>query len=326
MELAAHPEQRHYRHHQAYWPLCRTAIERWRADSLTIPVAAYNLSWTYEGAQVFAHQLADLFQAYNRVMWEHFPYCSACGGQCCVVDASDVRTFDLLAIALLGETPPVLPDRIGAGSRTCIYLATADGRPCCSWPDRWRTIKCWSFYCLGSKPLAKSADVGESYRALTAALAAVVAERLPEPLRRYEAVANEILSARLEDPVDFSNAVHRALAAIFVDPFLQCYPIPNLPVEPQAAMPNLSLLEDEVAAFIAAALAELGEESDDPAGTLLSKEQLWDDLETLAWIVESRPATARRQLRELEQRIAQVSGSDLERRTHLQILQLLAVW
>jgi hypothetical protein len=268
----------------------------------------------------------ELFHAYNRVMWEHFPYCHACGGQCCVVDASDVRTFDLLAMALLGETPPILPERINAGRRSCIYLTTADGRPHCSWPARWRTIKCWSFYCLGSKPLANGTDVAESYRALTSALTAVVEARLPEPLRRYERLTNETLSARLEDPVDFSNALHRALAAIFVDPFLKCYAISNPLAEPQAAMPNLTLLEDDVAGFIAAALAELGEESDNPTVALPLQEQLWDDLATLAWIVESRPATARRQLRELEQRIAQVSGFDLGRRTHQQILQLLAIW
>lgn len=326
MELAAHPEQSRYHRRQAHWPLCRAAVEHWHTDDLAIPVATYNLTWTYASAQAFVHQLADLFQAYNQVLWTHFPYCSACGGQCCVVDASDVRTFDLLAIALVGETPPVLPAWLDAGHRTCIYLTTADGRPHCSWPDRWRTIKCWSFYCLGSKPLAQGKDIGESYRALTSALALVVEERLPEPLRRYETVTNESLSARLEDPVDFSNALHRALSAIFVDSFLQCYPIPGLLVELQEVTPNLTLLEDDVADFIAAAMSELDEEREDLAGILLSKGQLWDDLETLAWIVESRPATARRQLRELEQRIAQVQEFDLGRRLHQQILHLLAVW
>jgi hypothetical protein len=58
----------------------------------------------------------------------------------------------------------------------------------------------------------------------------------------------------------------------------------------------------------------------------LSKEQLWDDLGTLAWIVESRPTTARSQLRELEQRSPQAQGGDLRRRLYQQTLRLLAVW
>lgn len=326
MELTAHPEQARYRQHQAHWPFCRTAIERWRVDGSTIPVAAYDLAWTYTGAQMFVHQLAALFQAYNQVLWEHFPYCSACGGQCCVVDASDVRTFDLLALALLGETPPVLPAWLDAGRRTCIYLTSGSEPPRCSWPERWRTVKCWSFYCLGSKPLAKGADVGESYRTLTAALASIVEERLPQPLRRYEGVANEQLSARLEDPVDFSNTIHRALAAIFVDPFMQCYPIASLAVEPPEATPNLFLLEDEVTDFIVAAMVELDDDRAGSTGDLLAKQQLWEDLSTLSWIVENRPATARRQLHELEQRHAQAQDFDLGHRLHSQLLHLLAVW
>ena len=42
-------------------------------------------------------------------------------------------------------------------------------------------------------------------------LRTVVEQKLPEPLRRYEAVAQLQLAAALEDPVEFAQCFHTAL-------------------------------------------------------------------------------------------------------------------
>jgi hypothetical protein len=321
-----HPEAALYDRHQQVWPLPYQAVQQWRADNILLPVAEYGVTWTVAGAETFVRQLASLFQAYNRVLWENFPYCRDCGGQCCVVDASDVRPFDLLAIALLGEVPPHVPAQISAGSRTCIYLTHDGGAPHCSWPAGWRTIKCWSFYCLGSGPWPASANLNMLQRAVTTALHTVVETMLPEPLRRYEQITRTCLSDHLEDPVDFANALHGALDALFVAPFCQHYPLAAQPAlaETGPRVANLFLLEEEVAEFISTAMITLEETASNEQSTLDA--QLWTDLELLAWLVESRPPNARTQLQSLAQRYTYPDSAPLGRQLHAQLVRLLAVW
>jgi hypothetical protein len=327
MNTADHPEYARYLRHQAAWQGCQEAVGLWLASNEPILVERYGLCWTYEAARSFVHSLTQLFQAYNQVLWEHFSYCRECGGQCCVVDASDVRAFDLIAIALLEESAPVLPARIERVGQACIYLATTNGRPHCSWPDAWRTIKCWSFYCLGSGPWPPDADLGKLYHAVTAELQHVMQTLLPEPLRRYEAVEQLELTAYLDDPVEFSNRLHEALAAIFVEPFRARYPfskaVEALGIEQHATItPNIFLMGEDVLTFIAEAMTEIDESPPAPPGRDFSQEQLLADLEMLAWIVESGPANYRAQVEEMQRRYAQVPAGTLwyRMKEQLQIL------
>jgi hypothetical protein len=161
--------------------------------------------------------------------------------------------------------------------------------------------------------------VGARYRTLTAALRTVVEEKLPEPLRRYEEVSQIRLAASLEDPVEFAHQVHTALELILVAPLRRQFA--TLPRDWQQtgagrAAPNLFLLEDEVAVFVAGAMSELSE-TDGP---------IWEDLETLIWIVESRPADARRTLQAMSQRYATEPHSPLEAQMHSHLVQLVSTW
>jgi hypothetical protein len=253
-------------------------------------------------------QLTQLFQAYNQVLWAHFHYCRDCGGQCCVVDAADIRPFDLLALALLDQVAPVLPDVLATQARACIYLAGQQ----CSWPASWRTIKCWSFYCLGSGPWPPAAPLVDWYHTLTLALQQVVQQWLPAPLRQYEAVHGITLAHYLDDPVDFSNRFHAALGALFVEPLNQRYPCVNpalpVPSTPQPAVPqrmaNIVLTiapDEETLALIGLVIEELVE-SPPVLEAGRSVDALLVDLETLTWIVESQPAQSQRLLQEMNGR------------------------
>ncbi|HMN27408.1 MAG TPA: hypothetical protein PKE45_04565, partial [Caldilineaceae bacterium] len=161
----------------------------------------------------------------------------------------------------------------------------------------------------GSTTWPADSDVGARYRALTAALRTVVEEKLPEPLRRYEAITQLQLAAALEDPVEFAQCFHTALELILVTPLRRQFA--TLPCEQaqdstSRAQPNLFLVEDEVAKFVGQAMTEL-DEVDGP---------LWEDLETLIWVVESRPADARRTLLAMSQRYATEPRSPLEAQLH----------
>jgi hypothetical protein len=324
VERRQHPEAVLYDRHQLAWPAPQQAVQQWRADNIPIPVTEYGLTWTVTSAAEFVRQLAALFHAYNQVLWESFSYCRECGGQCCVVDASDVHLFDLLAIALLDESPPCLPTQISVGHRSCIYLSTEGGIPHCSWPQAWRTIKCWSFYCLGSGPWPAGADLGALYRQVTTTLHAVVETMLPEPLRRYEQITHTHLNDHLEDPVDFAKTLHAALDDLFVAPFCRQYPLAaqQALAEPHTHTANLFLLEEEVAEFISTAMSTLEE----PDAAATSDEQVWADLEQLAWLVESHPPDACAQLQTLAQHYGDADLTPLARQLHAQLVRLLAVW
>lgn len=304
MQLQEHPE-----YQTVYEPIapalaaCQAAVAHWLTTGATITVEQYELTWTPLGARQFVTELAGLFQHYNEVLWQHFAYCSQCGGQCCVVAASDVRLFDLLAVTLLDEAAPRLPERIATNRHDCIYL---NGQQC-SWPARWRTIKCWSFYCLGSGPWLSTTPLSELYRAVTQELEAVVNEHLPVPLRSYEATHNVKLSALLDDPVGFASVLHGALEQLLVQPVLRHYPDlaqkagPYLAPQPPTADPTRQRIELYVADLhvadagssangleIIAALSDVVLEMVEPGA-----EDLLAELETLAWIVENNPTQAR---------------------------------
>ena len=324
MKLNRHPEYEHiYQRHRQANERCRRALADWQAGGASIPVERYGLSWTYESAQAFARALSRMFQAYNQVMWEQFPYCRPCSGQCCVLDASDIRPFDLIAVALLDLSPPLLPAESTATPRDCIYLVSQR----CTWPDAWRTIKCWSFYCLGSGPWGPAETVDELYRAVSEALKAVARQGLPEPLRRYEAVRGEQLADHLDDPVHFADRLHDAIFDIFVGPLQARYPFSvgdpaGAAFRPAAAGagpgPNIFLWETEAPALAGApsvddALAFIAGIAEQATGLMLAVpeetpgalEQLLADLESLEWIIVSRPAQAEKLLAEMYHRYVQ---------------------
>jgi hypothetical protein len=225
MKLTQHSEYTGvYLRNQAAFQHCQQAVADWKASNKTIAVPAYGLHWSYETARLFVQELSRLFQAYNQVLWENFHYCRQCGGQCCVVDASNVQAFDHLAIALLDRAAPALPDNITARDHQCIYLLNRR----CSWPEEWRTIKCWSFYCLGVGPWQPGSSVGELRGAIIVQLRQVVCAHLPAQLQQYEAISGISLTDPLDDPVHFSEILHQALAEIFVKPFEMLYALDEL--------------------------------------------------------------------------------------------------
>ncbi len=291
---------------------CQQAIAQWKASDDIIPVAGYSFNWTYESARLFVRALSQLFQEYNRVLWQSVHYCRQCGGQCCVVDASDVRPFDLMAVALLDLLAPSLPDQITAGGRACIYLSNHR----CSWPQEWRTIKCWSFYCLGVGPWKPGASIGQLRGAIIDELQRVVRACLPDQLREYEAVHGVALADYLDDPVGFSDALHNAIGEIFVRPFNTFYSISDINeagsrngshIQKDAALSLL--LDDEVSAFIAEAAEQLCEYPPAvPEGLEVSAERFLADLELLQWIIEGRPSDGPKLLEEMYRRYANASA------------------
>ena len=228
MRLQYHPEYTKYLQDREIVQRCRQAVAAWQAEDEPILAASYGIRWTCERALAFVRSLVRMFQAYNRVLWEQFPYCRACGGGCCVLDASHVGPFDGIALALLDLPLPALPERIAARERECVYLNGQVGvLPAgqqCALSAQWRTIKCWSFYCLGGR-WDPSASLGEGHGALAAVLKGVVLELLPEELRRYERVRGESLIAHLDDPTDFAHALDDALFEVLVGPLHARYPL-----------------------------------------------------------------------------------------------------
>lgn len=317
MRITLHPEHEAvYLHNASTNQACRAVVSAWRADGKSIPAPEYDLTWTPDAARRFVQELATLFQAYNRVLWEQFHYCPGCGGQCCVVDASDVRPFDLIAVALLDQHAPELAEHVETTGHGCIYLAGHH----CTWPDAWGTIKCWSFYCLGSGPWDASSSLHELYTAVTHALQHVVHTHLPDPLRRYEQVHSMSLAATLDDPVLFSHTLHEALTSIFVAPLHSHYPQFSLEPRPgrtHASAGNgstqISLLDANMMEFITGATAALveqldGETSDEAEN--ISIGQFLEDLETLEWILMGRPAHSRSLLSEMLERNGGAPGPE----------------
>ena len=310
MKLTQHPEyQRLYVPNGDMAVRCQEAVARWKVNNDIIDVPELGFQWKYESAQAFIQQLSQLFQAYNQVLWKTFHYCRECGGQCCVVDASNVRTFDLLAIALLDVQAPVLPTSITARERECIYLLNHR----CSWPEAWRTIKCWSFYCLGVGPRKPDDSVGKLYTAITRELQYVVRKHLPYQLQQYELVRSVLLTDYLDDPVRFSDELHVALEEIFVNPLAKQYLIVDIHNSPHPTdkLENADYDVDEVLATI----AEVAEQVSEYPLTLLtqtriSPEQVLADLETLQWIIEGHPSQSRQMVQDMYTHYADCSIDD----------------
>jgi hypothetical protein len=301
MKLQKHPEYTKYlQDRETIWR-CRQAVDAWRADGETICAARYDLCWTHERALNFVRSLVRMFRAYNRVLWEQFPYCRACGGGCCVLDASHVGPFDGIALALLDLSPPLLPEGIAVPARACIYLR---GQRCVL-PVEWRTVKCWSFYCLGGR-WDPGLSLGEHHGALARALKGVISVLLPEELRCYEQVGGDPLVAHLDDPTDLAQALDDALFELLVEPLHARYPLlDEAQAQDDAGQGDDRSIEEDVLAFVAQAMERLCESGpSDLEGLPVSLDQLFADLELLEWIVVGRPANQAQLLADMSARYA----------------------
>jgi hypothetical protein len=212
-------------------------------------------------------QLVNLFQEYNRVMWQVFPFCRMCLGGCCVVDASEVTAVDAAALTVLGHHLPVLPPQTHHDKRACIYL----GEEGCTWPANWRPLKCMTFYSLGSGDWQlESSD--ERYDRLTQALRAVLDAHLPGILGEDSGIDTE----ELADPIAFAKTLSHLIAAQF---------LPETMLSENGRSP--SPLPDATTIALLA-IAEI-------SGQLLTNppdmaDQLLADLEQFEWIVIGHPA------------------------------------
>ena len=305
MKLTQHSEYQHVYISNGETALrCQEAVATWKVNNDIINVPDYTLQWTYESAQAFVQKLSQLFQAYNQVLWNTFHYCRQCGGQCCVVDASNVRAFDLLAIALLNLQAPVLPENVTARERECIYLLNHR----CAWPQAWRTIKCWSFYCLGVGPRKPNDSIGKLYTAITKELQHVVRNRLPDQLLQYERVRGILLTDYLDDPVRFSDELHVALTEIFVEPLNKLYPI----VDKQKSQGSLHNGPEHISDDVLLTIAEIAEQVCEYPLTVLkelniSPEEVLADLESLQWILEGHPSNRKQILQDMFARYTSIS-------------------
>ncbi|HEY4386487.1 MAG TPA: hypothetical protein VGN34_18680 [Ktedonobacteraceae bacterium] len=321
MKLTQHSEyQGVYLYNQEAFQRCQAAIAQWKEHNDIISVPAYSLQWTYASTQSFVRALSQLFHEYNRIIWEDFNYCRQCSGQCCVSGASNVRPFDLIAVALLDRTIPVLQDNITARGRECIYLSNRR----CSWPDEWRTIKCWSFYCLGPGPWRANASISEMRGEIADKLQRLVRASLPEQLRIYEEVRGIVLADYLDEPLSFSNELHNALSEIFVDPLIERYSAMAMPpvimtIEEththntlsktnsrQRDISLLPLFDDKILAFITEAVEQIYEHEMVVPEELMNIDpaQFLEDLESLQWIIEGHPSQRSKLLKEMSLRYA----------------------
>jgi hypothetical protein len=222
-----------------------------------------------------------------------------------VLDASHVGLFDGIALALLELSLPPLSDESSAGERDCIYL---NGQQC-ALPAEWRTIKCWSFYCLGGR-WDPRVSLGEHHGALARALKDVVLERLPEDLRRYERLCGDPLISHLDDPTAFAQALDDALYEIMVSPLRARYVLlGERPARGLGERAEALSLEERVLCFVSQAMDALL-----VSGTLdqddwpLPPDQLLADLELLEWIVMGRPSSQVQLLREMQARYAHLAA------------------
>ena len=296
--MSEHVEFQQHRAHAERAAEYRRAVADWRETGARL-ADKHGGFWTAGRARALLQSLIDLFHAYNRVLWQHFPYCKQCLGGCCVVDAADLKGIDYVALALLEEPLPQRPPRSPVSQTACIYL-TPRG---CSWPTAWRPIKCATFYCLGSGEWRLDA-ADARYGAITGALRRVVHQHLP-PLRKHLALDEQSLLDLLRDPVAFADALAERLDQTLVAALHTHYPalIPEVAHRPEPATgpPEATL------AFIAEAVDHVyAAPPPPPDGLPLTAEQLLEDLETLQWVVLGQPAQTTALLREMADRYAGV--------------------
>jgi len=131
-----------------------------------------------------------------------------------------VAVFDLLALTLLNQPFPILPERIEAGTFDCIYRASSG----CLWPSAWRTFKCWLFHCPGASVSESPGRGGDPHSRVAWKLKPVFEGYLPKPLQSYERLSGKNLAANLEDPLASAEVLGQALLELLITPLARRYP------------------------------------------------------------------------------------------------------
>lgn len=272
MNLTQHPEYKKYLKDQEIMEAIKMALTPWLEDD----------DEAGKALKTAVSQLTILFQEYNRVMWQEFPFCQMCLGGCCVVGASEVAAIDAAALTILGYDLPVLPAQTHHNERACIYL----GERGCTWPADWRPLKCMTFFSLGSGDWElESSD--ERYDRLTEALRVVFDKYLPAIL----GANHEIDTQKLAEPIEFSATLSQRLAKQFLpnNSSLHTHP-PSFPPEP----------DPTTTALLAIAIIIEKIMANPPANI----DQLLIDVEQFEWVVTGHPAQEDKILAEINGRYA----------------------
>jgi len=338
VKLTQHPEYPDYIQTRESYKRCQQAMAAWRSKPEPIRVDEYSLLWTYADVSNFMLALARMFDEYNRVLWEEFPYCQECSGGCCCLNAAHVCDFDLLALVLLNQPLPVLTGDIYATGGDCIYL-TSHG---CAWPAGWRTLKCWIFYCLGGGVWNLTDTFDKRYTHITKKLTAVISRGIPEQLRVYQTISGESLGDYLSDPLDFDQVLGQAIFEILISPLddrfhvlgddsLKC--LDSRRGSQKWLGSTGSKLDEEAFAFIAEVVELLSEPSlSILVGLDMSTGQLLSDTETMEWILLEKPENGLERLTDIYQRYAltpaPVDGevASISYRMRQQLQKLMDTW
>lgn len=306
MILNQHPEYKVYLQDRELWIIVQRAVQTWESAPQPLPIVSYGLVWNYASVREFILSLSDMLKAYNQVLWEDFPYCRSCLGQCCLRGGAFIAVFDLLALACLDLPYPCLPERIEARSNECIYRSAAG----CLWPAGWRTMKCWLFYCLGSAVPDRPARQPPLRRQILSQLRTVLDGCLPEPLRAYERQQGIDLSSQLDDPLVCAEALGQALFELLIGPLGKRFPeilppgrLPYYKDSESSDKANFSA-DAEWEAFLANFDCLL--ESQPQLVSLLSDAWL-EDIETLEWIALGRPSQGAGLLEDMLERYQRLS-------------------
>jgi hypothetical protein len=283
----------------------RAGLAAWRIAGKPVVVSRWGLSWTPESARQLVEALSLMFQAYNRVLWEQYAYCPGCLGQCCRAHAEHVGQLDLAALALLGLP---LPDVTGShpARRQCFYLAPTG----CAWPERWRPVKCWAFYCLGPGGWELADPADQNYGAITASLESLVRQLFPPALLPGALSSGEHPADHLGNPLEFAERLENVFWDCFGEDFSTQYlsapPVPR-PDQPAYLLVDESAGNPDAAVLALRLVAEttgwIEARSGQEAGEL-QVEQVLTDLESLDWAARAGPASASAALKALEQRYA----------------------
>jgi hypothetical protein len=285
MNLSQHPEYEKYLSDREFIQTIQAQLTEWlegseEADSaLTTAVS----------------QLVSLFQEYNQVMWQEFPFCQMCLGGCCVVGASEVTPVDAAALMMLGHHLPVLPPQTHHDIRACIYL----GEQGCTWPTGWRPLKCMTFYSLGSGEWQLETS-DERYGCLSQALQAVLDKHLPSILGDNSSIDTD----ELADPITFAKTLSHRIAEQF---------LPEIILSENGRSPS-PLPDPTTMALLA--IAEI-------SGQILINppemaDQLLADLEQFEWVVTGHPALEKEILAEINGRY---NSHTHEHAVYLQFIQ-----
>lgn len=279
----------------------RKAIASWKDSGQEIEVPRYGLQWRPDSLQQFVKKLAGSFQAYNQVLWQVYPYCTTCRGGCCLIESPRISPFDMVSLAILDEPYPTFPENSQVLRETCVYLL---GRRC-SWPAAWRTMKCWTFYCLGGEGWQLSDPHDIRYRQMAEDLKANLRQNMPPEINVYEVVTGEDLAERLIDPLDFADSLNHVLEEIFVQPFDARFPL-GVNLQNGRGSPSAANPDPEALALISRVMDQFETETPELG------EQILADLETIEMLVLTGQKISQTLLADLNLRYQKAKAESIE--------------